>query len=128
MNRKYLDDIGVANRPDTWNLDDVRQEEWRKERETYGFDERETWDMNASFHLWLYERLKYFLEFAPINLEYHKFEFKGKIYTQQQMIKIMLERLEFSFSDDYNDFDEKQVEYVSEIESIWAIVASAMWW
>ena len=41
---------------------------------------------------------------------------------------MMLERLEFSFSDGYNDFDEKQFEYVSEIESLWSIVASAMWW
>lgn len=49
--RKYLDDIGVTQRPDTWNEDDVRQEQWVKEREEYGFDERETWALNFSFYL-----------------------------------------------------------------------------
>lgn len=126
--RKYLDDIGVTDRPDTWNKDDKRQEQWADERETYGFDERETWSLDFSFHLWLYERLKFFLEAASIDLGYHKFEFNGHEYTQKQMIEMMLERLEFSFKPEYNDCDSKQFEYVSEIEKIWALVTPAMWW
>ena len=39
--RKYLDEINITDRPDTWNKDDERQESWAKEREDYGFDERE---------------------------------------------------------------------------------------
>ena len=44
------------------------------------------------------------------------------------MIDMMIERLEFSFKPGYNDLDEKQYTYVSEIEKIWAIVLPAMWW
>ena len=128
MNRKYLDDIGMIERPDLWNKEDTRQERWTKEREEYGFDERETWDLEISFRLWLYERLKMYLDRNCVNLEYHKFEFKGKEYTQQQMIDMMLERLEFSFKEDYNDYDPKQYAYVNEIEEIWTIVVGAMWW
>lgn len=126
--RKYLDDIGVTQRPDTWNEDDVRQEQWVKEREEYGFDERETWALNFSFYLWLYERLKRFVDVCCIDLDYHKFQYNWAEYTQRQMIDMMIERLEFSFKPEYNDFDEKQYTYVSEIEKIWAIVLPAMWW
>lgn len=125
--RKYLDDLGVTDRPDTWNPDDKRQGKWQEERETYGFDERETWDLDYSFHLWLYERLKMFVK-APINFEFHHFEYKGKTYTQKELIEMMLERLEFSFKEDYNRLNETQAAYVSEIEEIWAIVINAMWW
>lgn len=126
--RKYLDDIGVMQRPDTWNKDDGRQEQWAKEQEEYGFDERETWALNFSFYLWLYERLKRFVDVCCIDLDYHKFQYNGAEYTQRQMIDMMIERLEFSFKPEYNDFDEKQYTYVSEIEKIWAIVLPAMWW
>lgn len=33
--RKYFDDIGVTNRPDTWNKDDNRQKQWEEERKEY---------------------------------------------------------------------------------------------
>jgi len=126
--RKYLDSIGVIERPDTWNQDDNRQEIWANEREEYGFDERETWALNFSFYLWLYERLKRFVDVCNINLDYHKFEYNGVEYTQRQMIDMMLERLEFSFKPEYNDFDKEQYAYVSEVEKIWAVVLPAMWW
>lgn len=126
--RKYLDDIGVTDRPDTWNEDDHRQQLWAEERELYGFDDRETWTLGYSFHLWLYERLKRFIEVCIIDLDYHKFEYRGKTYTQREMFDMMLERLEFSFKPEYNDCDEEQYTYVSEIEQIWAIVISAAWW
>ena len=128
MKRKYLDDIGVTDRPDLWNKDDKRQEEWAEERETYGFDERESWNLDLSFRLWLYERLKYFLEVAPISLDYHIFEYQGEDYTQEQLINMILERLEFSFKPSYNDLDYKQLDYVNEAAHMWALVMPAMWW
>lgn len=127
--RKYLDDIGVKNRPDKWDKKgDKRKEKWKEQRKLYGFDERETWCLNLSFYLWLYEHLKMFLEVNCIDLNYHKFEYKGKKYTQKQMIDMMIERLEFSFKPEYNDLDKEQYGYVSEIEDIWATVMPAMWW
>lgn len=128
IKRKYLDDIGVTYRPDTWNEDDQRQSRWAQERETYGFDERETWSLNYSFRLWLYERLKRFVDVCCFNLEYHKFEYQGKEYSQRQMIDMMLERLEFSFKPEHNDLDDEQFRYVNEIGKIWATVLPAMWW
>lgn len=128
--RKYLDDIGVTDRPDTWNKGDKRQKKWAEQRTTYGFDERETWALNSAFYLWLYERLKMYMDTAGkvIDLNYHKFEFKGKEYTQRELINMMLERLEFWFKPGYNDMDDEQYTKVHEIGEIWALVLPAMWW
>lgn len=129
MKRKYLDDIGIKDRPDLWGKKDSRREEWRQQRKIYSFDERETWSLGPStFYCWLYERLKMFLDVNCIDLNYHKFEYKDKEYTQKELIGMMLERIEFCFSGKYNDYDDEQWEYVHEIEKIWATVLPAMWW
>ena len=128
-NRKYLTDNGIVDTPDKWGSEgDKRKPKWAKERLTYGFDERETWGMETTFYAWLYERLKMFVEVSNIQLDYHKFEFKGETYTQEQLINMMLERIEFYFKDNFNDCDKKQAEYVDEIVQIWAIVLPSMWW
>lgn len=127
--RKYLDDIGVKDHPDTWCEDsDERQERWKKQREMYGFDDRETWNLDFVFYLWLYERLKMFLDVTIIDLDFPRFEYNGKEYTQRQMIDMMIERLEFYFCKEYNDWNTEHVDYVLEIGKIWATVLPAMWW
>lgn len=130
MNRKYLDDINVIDRPDTWHKDDSKQEVWKKQREIYGFDEREVWSLDYTFNLWFYERLKMFKECASkmIDLDFHKFEFGGKEYTQRQMIDMMIERLEFSFKPEYDNLDEEQYKYVTDVIKIFHKVYGAMWW
>lgn len=136
MAHKYLDDIGVTKNQEHWWFDDnqypddKRLKKWEKEREIYGFDDRETWDLQHAFYLWLYERLMKYVESASpiVNLEYHKFEFKGKEYTQIEMIDMMLERLRFVFSSSYVDFEPESIEKAREIGEIWAIVLPAMWW
>lgn len=129
MKRKYLDDLGVTERPDLWNKDDKRNPQWEKEREIYGFDERETWDLGqTTFYCWLYERLKRYIEIAPVSLNYHKFGYKDKGYTQGELINMMIEKLEFYFSSEYNDFNFEHWEKVHEVEQIWAIVLPSMWW
>lgn len=126
MQRKYLDDLGITERPDTWSPDDNRQNQWKKQRKIYGFDERETWSLDTTFYLWLYERLKMYLEYSTVDLDFHKFEYKGKTYTQKQMIDMMIERLEEYFTD---ETDEKSFEkYPNEICEIWALVLPAMCW
>ena len=97
MGRKYLDDIGYTNRHDTWNPDDTRQNQWAREREIYGFDERETWSLDHAFACWLYERLKMYVEINVVDLNYHKFDVDGEILTQIQVIESILSLLESAF-------------------------------
>ena len=126
MKRKYLDDLGITNLPDLWNQTDERQKNWTKEREEYGFDERDTWSMSLTFECWLYEHLMMYKESANINFDFHKFEYKGKTYTQGEMINKMIELLETSLKSSNSSLDE--VDTIREIAQMWAVVLPAMWW
>lgn len=145
MGRKYLDDIG-EDYSWVWKPEgSERDETFEKEREIYGFDNRETWSLDTVFYMWLYERLKMFVEIGGqvVDLNFHKFDFKGKEYTQLELINMMIERLEYFFNEDARDSkideyrkqgmgifeaDNKAYEPVKEIGEIWALVLPAMWW
>lgn len=126
--RKYLDDIGYNDRPDTWNKDDKRQKIWRKQRKKYGFDNREVWNMDLAFYLWLYERLMRYKEITPVDLKFHKFDFEGKTYTQGELIDEMVKRLRFYLSDKYNQYNDEHFEYVNKVQYMWAEILHSMWY
>lgn len=78
---KYLNKLGVRDddicTPGTTDDDggSERMKMFRKEREEYGFDSRETWALEFTAALWLYEHLKMYKKKAGkmINLSFHKF-------------------------------------------------------
>lgn len=145
MGRKYLDDIG-EDYSWVWKPEgSERDETFEKEREIYGFDSRETWNLDCVFYMWLYERLKMFVKIGGqvIDLNYNKFDFKGKEYTQLELINMMIEKLEYYFNEDVRDSkideyrkqgmgiveaDNKAYEPIKEIGEIWALVLPTMWW
>lgn len=131
MGRKYLDDIG-EDYSWVWKPEGSERDElFEKEREIYGFDSRETWSLDHVFYMWLYERLKMFVEIGGqvVDLNYHKFDFKGKEYTQLELINMMIERLESYFKkEDLFVSSEEEYEPIKEIGEIWALVLPAMWW
>lgn len=131
MGRKYLDDIG-EDYSWVWKPEGSERDEiFEKEREIYGFDSRETWNLDCVFYMWLYERLKMFVEIGGqvVDLNYNKFDFKGKEYTQLELINMMIERLESYFKkEDLFVSSEEEYEPIKEIGEIWALVLPAMWW
>lgn len=131
MKRKYLDDLGISfeETPQGWNPDDTRQEEWTNQRESYGFDERETWSLDYSFKLWLYERLSMFNEVNIINTLYHTFEYKNETLTFQDCVDRMLEGLKLdltipSYSEDRTQYEDK----INDVVSIFALCFNKLWW
>lgn len=129
MARKYLDDIGVTNRPDLWNEEDKRQEKWTEERNTYGFDERETWALDFTFYCWLYERLKMYLDVNITDLTFHKFEYEDETLTQEECINRMIKGCEIYFEEDGRwPISEENQKAMDDVAKIWAIVLPAMWW
>lgn len=145
VKHKYLDDIGV-NYSWIWGIENSdRDKRFEEQQKIYGFDERETWDLDGTFYMWLYERLKMYVEIGGqvVDLNYHKFTFKGKEYTQLELINMIFERLEYYFKEDAIDdkkdeykkqgmniveADNKAYEPIIEIGEIWAILLPAMWW
>lgn len=131
MGRKYLDDIGV-DYSWVWKPEGSERDElFKKEREIYGFDSRETWSLDYVFYMLLYERLKMYIEYAGeiVNLNFHKFVYKEKEYTQLELINMMIERLESYFKrEGLFVSSEEEYEPIKEIGEIWALVLPAMWW
>ena len=127
---KYLKDLGIKEdkTPQGWNKDDSRQEQWAKEREIYGFDEKETWSMDFTFKLWLYERLSMYNEVNCIDTSFHKYEFKGEINTFQECIDRMLDGLKIELTIDEYRRTEEQKEKVEDIVNIFALCLPSLWW
>ncbi len=129
MGHKFLENLKTYT-PLNIDASDERQSRWAKEREIYGFDETETWSLDSTFYAWLYEHIKMYIEKGGeiVNLEYHKFEYKGITYTQLELLEQICKRVEYYYSDEYDDWDDSDVEYINEIGEMWALVLPAMWW
>lgn len=133
MRRKYLEDIGVTERPDnTWGQKgpDEREARWEQMREIYGFDDRETWALNDAFYMWLYERLMMYKEIGGevVDLTFHKFKYQGQEYSQLELINKLLEMLKVYFKSGEYKFGDEDYTLMTEIGEIWAIILPAMWW
>ena len=105
--------------------DTGRDIQWKEEREIYGFDERETWDMGYSFFCWLYERLMMFKEIEFIDLNFHKFNINGKEMTQIECIDKMLDNCKEIILDGSVNL---KTDLREEVLSIWKECINALWW
>lgn len=107
--------------------EDFRNTQWQKEREEYGFDVRETWDLSFTFVCWLYERCVMYRERASIDMEYHKVDICGKEFTQKECIDKIINNCEIIIKEEgvYSDCCVKAME---EILDIWKEVIYFMWW
>lgn len=140
MKRKYLEDLGVKDTWDTWgSKNDKRRKEWHEQRNIYGFDERETWSLNTTFLEWLYERLKMYMDSCDefIDLTFHKFNYKGKEYTQREIILMMIEDLEFILVDKNEHWknistadkiEREKIRRTNRVLNMWKLVFQSMWW
>ena len=126
MKDYYLQQLGINTDDCYWNSmpDDGRQNMWKKEQEKYGFDSRETWSLDCTFVHWFYPRLKRYLEVANtcVDLEFHKFEFKGNIYTQKQAVeKVLIGFEKYLIGSDDN-------EKINDSFELCGIIMRSLWW
>ncbi len=126
---KHKDKIGSY--PFFWSNDkkEKRKKAWKKQREKYGFDERETWNLDYTFITWVYERFSMYKDIGSevVDLEYHKFTVEGKEYTQLQLINIILELCEFLLKND-DSWKEEYYAVYSELLKLFSVIIPAMWW
>lgn len=87
---KYLDDIGIKINNYGSNFIKDRKIQRFFERRKYGFDFRETINMDLMFAEWLYSRLMMLKEQTMDNLSFHSIEFEGEKYTIEQAINQIL--------------------------------------
>lgn len=76
VKNKYLEDLGILEDDYETNFcnnpGDKRQRKWGRQRKTYGFDERETWNLDHQFIEWLYSHLMMYKEYTVVNMEADK--------------------------------------------------------
>lgn len=136
---KYLNDLGIRNKdlPWNWNKGDKRQQEWRQDRKKYGFDERDTWSLKYALATLVYERLKWYREHAPIEmdqtedtigLKLNTYQFEGKDIVFGTAIDRILTSFERHLkSDDHESSDDEYQEY----QKCWAllgVIMPGLWW
>lgn len=130
---KYFEDIENKSfeHPSKWGnlINDTRQKTWYNERRKYGFDSRETWNLNSVFYIWLYEHLMMYKEKASkiVDLEFYKFEYKGETLTQIECIDRMIEGCKLYIQND-ESYDKEIQEKIKSVVEIWAMVLPYMWW
>lgn len=132
--RKYLDDIGVYPLKDM--IPTGNSDKFKKERMTYGFDSRETYNLDTTMYYLLYERMCMFLEKANeiIDFTYYKFDYNDKEYTQEELMNLLLDKLKTAVTFDFYDYGNETKEYkeryayISDIWTIWNILHEYMWW
>lgn len=155
-NHYYLNKLGIdSNNVSVFNSTDRkngnstgRTIRFKEQRKTYGFDEKETWNLNYTYITWLYSHLKFYLDYVTVDLTYHKFKVPvlterkkrkkedsfykevTKELTQEDAIKLVLEYVEpYLLSEDLSFKEEmKQMEKVKCALKIVAEIFPALWW
>lgn len=98
------------------------------QRRTRGWSDDECWDLDSEFIKWVNSRFKKYKEQASkiVDLEFHKFKYKKKEYTQLELIDKIIER-----SDTYLGgvvFEGKLDLIKDDIFDIFKLIFWTMWW
>lgn len=137
VKNKYMEDLGLLPHEYGTNFCDKldepeRWEVWEKERETYGFDNRETWCVDRMFYEWLYSHLQMYLEYTIVDLTFYKFEYiptgstESITVTQEEAINIIKEEAKRMILQDEWDKDAKPFD--TNIMILFSKILPALWW
>ena len=103
--RKFLDDIGYVD--ELQGLEnDPGYSRLREQQETYGFDDRDTWNLNTTMVTLLYERLKMYDEVNIVDTSFHTVEHNGVVLTMQQALELMVELAEEVLTHGISEYDQ----------------------
>lgn len=123
---KYLDDLGLKINEYGTNFtvkNDNRESKWKEERKLYGFDSRETWNLNDTFIEWLYSRLMMYKEQASniIDMSFYTYDFNGKTYDLGEAIDYIIENCKVYLTSDFRL--DMQVTI-----TLFGIIHTDVWW
>lgn len=91
----------------------------------------ECWNIDAELVKWINEHLKVYLEDASsvVDLTYHKYKYKNKEYTQEEIIKELI-KITDELRDDYylNQYNENTRKLVNKMYDLLKLVHFQLWW
>lgn len=98
---------------------------------TRGWSDEETWNLDYSFIKWVNSRFKVYKEQAGkiVDLEYHKFTYKKKTYTQLELIDKVIDLTdEYIKNANANWYDDTLDPIKNEVFDIFKKIYWSMWW
>lgn len=102
------------------------------QRRIRGWSDDETWDLNYEFMKWVNSRFKQYKKEASkiVELDFHKFKYKRKEYTQIELIDKIIQLSDYVVEDDWESVQavQKQLNAVNEIFDIFKTIYWVMWW
>ena len=104
------------------------------QRRIRGWSDDETWNLDYEFIKWVNSRFKKYKEGAigTVDLEYHKFKYKRKEYTQLQLIDRVIELTDEILTDEYWNLiytDAERLDKIKdEVFDIFKLIYGVMWW
>ena len=138
---KYLEEIGYTP---YWNVPADDNPRFLMERAVYGFDQRETWNLDETFAAWAYSRLRRLKDVAGIvdwygeesMIDIPRIDTNGDLdyvfvenVTLGDAIDLMLENFKFYLQNRYKVEDETLAfNRLSYAAAIWGRVLPALWW
>lgn len=156
---KFLNDIGcedyIGFDRNSDKYDVKRWNSFRSYERKYGVFVSNCWALDHAMLKFLYEHLVQYKKDASkiVNLEFHKFDYKGQEYTQIELINKMIDICEYILMDldsvskrsvaykrlknnpyykeygaEYWEVEFHHPEIEKEVWDIWAIIYPAMWW
>lgn len=119
MKHKYLRELFQNSLPFPYSEEDY-----------HDFDERDTFNLDSTLIMWLYERLRYFQDEATeiVDFNYHKFDIDGEQLTQLQCIDRMVEDCQTILLSDDIDEREQMDAAKDDLFKVLSKVYWAMWW
>lgn len=99
----------------------------------------ECWNLNVELIIWINKHFKVFLEDSSkiVNLEFYKYKYRNKEYTQEEIIKMIIEITDELLKDNEPKiYDEqtmlrylrKQISLVNKMYDLLKLVHWEMWW
>ena len=104
------------------------------QRRIRGWSDDETWNLDYEFIKWVNSRFKKYKEKASkiVDLEFHRFEYEGKEYTQLQLIDRVIELTDEILTDEYWNLIYTDAERLEknkdEVFDIFKLIYGVMWW
>ena len=132
---EYLDDLGLAIEDYGTNFlsesNTSRSEKWARQREKYGFDEREIYGLDYTFIEWLYSHCRMYKDKAGniIDLNFWRFAHNGNVYTQGEAIDYIIKCTGDFLSRDRNELSTESDRYNAALDAcrLWVEIMPQMW-
>lgn len=137
MSRYFLAKVGKKTVIESLEKKDKRHKVWAMERDFYGFDVTEIWNLDDTFLMMIYERLELFLQQTSwiVDLSCHRIEVGSEEKNLEDWIREILTLIHriwtfdsISEDKDPNYTEEQSIKDEEKVYIILSRISRHLWW